>query len=128
MIEESQTLELSIGDIFKDKDQLLESVKLYNLRTHVSTKTIQSTPSQIHLICSIPDCPFKLTAGWRFKKDFMKINTFQEHTCLQTFHKGVKVFPASYGASKLNLTRNTLSPKQVMCSANTLGVQSFAQN
>ena len=82
MVEESQTLELSIGDIFKDKDQLLESVKLYNLRTHVSTKTIQSTPSRIHLICSIPDCPFKLTAGWRSKKDFMKINTFQEHTCL----------------------------------------------
>ena len=65
MIKESQTLELSIGEVFKDKDNLLESVKSYSLRSHVSTKRIQSTPSRIHLICPTPDCPFKLTAGRR---------------------------------------------------------------
>ena len=55
----------------------------------------------------------------------MKILTSQEHTCLETFHIGAKVFPASYGASKLNLTRNSFSPKQVVCSANTFRVFGF---
>ena len=65
---------LFVGRIFNDKAELLGCINSFNVASHVSTESKQSTPTRVHLICSSSECFFKLTAGWRSKKGHMRIN------------------------------------------------------